>query len=158
MLNNQNPEELLFFIVRFTEDLKEQKLNVLLSDKKELNIESKDLEKERNENFITRIIYFKKERGKNSYLLTFGTKTFTLLYNNDLQFLYDDNIKSSTIIEMSIFEKFKGYKKFVENSGVPNLINTFYNDSFKLCLKSSIHFLIFLDVLDHFKEQPEKIK
>ena len=156
MINNQNPDELLFFIVRFKEDLKEQKLNVLLSDKKELNIESKDLEKERNENFITRIIYFKKEKGKNSYLLTFGTKIFTLLYNNDLQFLYDDNIKSSTIIEMSIFEKFKGYKKFVENSGVPNLINTFYNDSFKLCLKPSIHFLIFLNVLEHFKEQPEK--
>ena len=84
MLNNQNPEELLFFIVRFTEDLKEQKLNVLLSDKKELNIESKDLEKERNENFITRIIYFKKEKGKNTYLLTFGIKTFTLFYINDL--------------------------------------------------------------------------
>ena len=61
MLNNQNPEELLFFILKLKEDSKEKILNVLLDDKKELNlIESKDLEKERNENFITRIIYFKK--------------------------------------------------------------------------------------------------
>ena len=155
MINNQNPEELLFFIFRLKEEAKDQKLNVKLDDKTELTIESKDLEKETNENFITRIVYFKIIKGKN-YLITFGTKTSSLNYNNELQFIYDDNIKDSSIIEMSFFEKFKSYKKFVENSGNPNLLNIFYNDSFKLCLKPSIHFLIFLDILQHFKEQSEK--
>ena len=155
MLSNQNPEELLFFIFRLKEESKDQKLNVKLDDKTELTIESKDLEKETNENYITRIIYFKITKGKN-YLITFGTKTRTLNYNNELQFIYDDILKDSSIIEMSFFEKFKSYKKFVENSNIPNLLNIFYNDSFKLCLKPSIHFLIFLDILQHFKEQSEK--
>ena len=155
MINNQNPEELLFFIFRLKEEAKDQKLNVKLDDKTELTIESKDLEKETNENFITRIVYFKIIKGKN-YLITFGTKTSSLNYNNELQFIYDDNIKDSSIIEMPIFEKFKSFNKFVENSGNPKLWIIFYNDSFKMCLKPSIHFLIFLDILQHFKEQSEK--
>ena len=57
---------------------------------------------------------------------------------------------------MSFFEKFKSFKKFVENSGNPKLSNIFYNDSIKLCQKLSIHLLIFLDILQHFKEQEEK--
>ncbi len=156
MINNQNPaEKLLFFIIRLKEESKEQKLNVKLEDRTELTIESKDLEKETNENYITRIIYFKIIREK-KYLITFGTKTSSLNYNNELQFIYDDNIKDSSIIEMSIFEKFKSYKKFVKKSDIPNLLNIFYNDSIKLCQKLSIHLLIFLDILQHFKEQEEK--
>ena len=155
MLSNQNPEELLFFIFRLKEDSKKQKLNIKLEDKTEIIIESKDLKKDSNENFITRIVYFKIIKGKN-YLITFGTKTSSLNYNNELQFIYDDILKDNSIIEMFIFEKFKSYKKFVENSDIPKLLNIFYNDSFKLCLKPSIHFLILLDILQHFREQSEK--
>ena len=112
MLSNQNTEELIFFIFRLKEDSKKQKLNIKLEDKTEIIIESKDLEKDSNENFITKIIYFKRINTTN-YLITFGTKNISFKYNNELQFIYDDILKDSSIIEMSIYEKFKSYKIFL---------------------------------------------
>ena len=156
MLIDENSNELLFFVLKLKKDSIDKICNVIDEKKKQILSESIDLEKQRNENFIIRIIYFKKITNKNSYLISFGTKKNIINYNNESQFLYDDIIKDSSIIEMSIFEKFKFYKIFVENSGLPNLINTFYNDSFKLCLKNTIHLLIFLDVLEHFKGEDEK--
>ena len=134
MLNNQKIDNLLFYVLRIKEDSIKNNLKFSIyyeNLKKEFNFY--ELNKEINENYITRIFYFDRIKGKKSFLLKIGSIIATIDYNEDLKFQYKNYPKDYSLIEMSILEKFKSYKKFVEKSCFSDLENIFYNDSIIFC-------------------------
>ena len=152
---NENPEELLYYIIRRKDDDKQIKFSVCWDTPKREEIipDFKDLRKENNENYTTRIYYFKKNDQKIQITLTLGPKSFNLNnINFDQIFHYNDWPKIFSIIEMSLYEKYKSYKQFVEmlSSASPKLKEIFYEDCVKLC-SNNLNFLIFLDTLEYYK-------
>ena len=155
--NYENPEELLFYIINIREELK-KKYNIIYTDddKREVTIYSEELEKENNENYITIIFYFKKVNSNKSFIFHYDSKSYIINNNNDQNFLYDDKLKDYSIIEISNYEKFKFYKKFVDKYSTSNLKEILYRDSYNICQKSPINFLFFLQILEYYKENEEK--
>ena len=155
--NYENPEELLFYLITIKEEIK-KKYNIIYTDdeKKEVTIHSEELEKDNNENYITIIFYFKKVKSNKSFIFKYGSKSFIINNNNNNNFLYDDTLKDYSIIELSNYEKFNFYKKFVEKYSISNLKEILYEDSHKICQKSPINLLFFLQILEYYKENEEK--
>ena len=157
---NENPEELLYYIIRIKDADKQIKFSVCWDTPKREEIipDFKDLRKENNENYTTRIYYFKKNDQKIQITLTLGPKSFNLNnINFDQIFHYNDWEKMFSIIEISLYEKFKSYKQFVEmlSSASPKLKDIFYEDCIKLC-SNNLNFLIFLDTLEYYKNNEKQ--
>ena len=137
-----NPENFIYYVKKIKDHSESIKIKWTI-DAENIIPDHEDLEKENNENCIPRIYYFQKDENKKSLLLTSGSKTFTLILNNK-NFIFDSEQISND--EMSLYEKFTFYKKFVEklSSSSPNIKKIFYKDCLKLCSNQNINFLIFL--------------
>ena len=153
---NEYPEQFIYYVIRIKDSPEYPKFVVKWDEQKNEIKEFEDLEKENN--YITRIYYFKKPESKNYLSLSFGNQSseLNLMGKN---FIFDDYKISFSNIEMSLYEKFKAYKMFIEkkSSSSPKIRDLFYEDCYKLCLKTPIDFLIFIETLIHYKSNDEKV-
>ena len=151
-----NPEQFIYYVIRIKDSPEYPKFVVKWDEHKNEIKEFEDLEKENN--YITRIYYFKKPESKNYLSLSFGNQSseLNLMGKN---FIFDDYKISFSNIEMSLYEKFKAYKMFIEkqSSSSPKIRDLFYEDCYKLCLKTPIDFLIFIETIIHYKSNDEKV-
>ena len=150
-----NPENFLYYVKKIKDHSESIKISWTKDAKNGIIPDHEDLVKENNENYIPRIYYFQKDENKKSLLLTSGSKTFTLILNNK-NFIFDSEQISND--EMSLYEKFTFYKKFVEklSSSSPTIKKIFYEDCLQLCLNKNINFLIFLDTLEYYKNEEKE--
>ena len=144
------PDNFIFYVIQYKPSGYNEKIEFLC-----LNDRIKDLKYEEIENekpyYKTEIYYFNRINNQSNYIISYGNKKIKQILNQN--FTFQDKLICFSQIDLTVYEKFKLYKKFIEkikpNSNDLEIL--LYTNCMDLFGKTKIDFLLFIEVVNYFQ-------
>ncbi len=148
-----NPKAYAFFIVKFKPTFEENELQFFYDNNE---IQLKEYECEKVENYKIKIIFFQKISSSRKFYIKY--KSIKQNLDNSINFFFNTPILSYSQLELSDSEEFRLYHNFVNEIKSDSLIELFYTNATLNFGKKKINLYIALELLTHYKNDEKYIE
>ena len=148
-----NPKAYAFFIVKFKPTFEENELQFFYDNNE---IQKKEYECEKVENYKIKIIFFQKISSSRKLYIKY--KSIKQNLDNSINFFFNTPILSYSQLELSDSEEFRLYNNFVNEIKSDSLIELFYTNATLNFGKKKTNLYIALELLTHYKNDEKYIE